>query len=218
MERRPPRSTLNDTLLPYTTLFRSEQRAQLHLAEGAAGLDVAEHALEVADADRQLLHLAQAALHRFQALGDELERRVQAGVERGLQLFIDGGAHLFELRCVVGLQLLQLRLERGAHLADALLVALGQLGQALAEGVGEALLQVGAFGARLAGVLGQRLAQHVQALVGAGAELGQARAEAVDALRLRGRRSEEHTSELPSLMRISYAVFCLKKQKKHTRY
>src|SRR3546814_2999443 len=29
-------------------------------------------------------------------------------------------------------------------------------------------------------------------------------------------RSEEHTSELQSLMRISYAVFCLKK-KKHTR-
>src|SRR3546814_10547983 len=28
-------------------------------------------------------------------------------------------------------------------------------------------------------------------------------------------RSEEHTSELQSLMRISYAVFCLKKQK-HT--
>src|SRR3546814_5684874 len=34
---------------------------------------------------------------------------------------------------------------------------------------------------------------------------------------LRGRhqcRSEEHTSELQSLMRISYAVFCLKKKKK----
>src|SRR3546814_9909840 len=29
------------------------------------------------------------------------------------------------------------------------------------------------------------------------------------------RRSEEHTSELPSLMRISYAVFCLKKKKQH---
>src|SRR3546814_10422683 len=29
-------------------------------------------------------------------------------------------------------------------------------------------------------------------------------------------RSEEHTSELQSLMRISYAVFCLKK-KKHTK-
>src|SRR3546814_3819993 len=35
-------------------------------------------------------------------------------------------------------------------------------------------------------------------------------------------RSEEHTSELQSLMRISYAVFCLKKKKKptitHTSY
>src|SRR3546814_9161952 len=32
-----------------------------------------------------------------------------------------------------------------------------------------------------------------------------------------GFRSEEHTSELQSLMRISYAVFCLKK-KKHTEH
>src|SRR3546814_7884388 len=30
-----------------------------------------------------------------------------------------------------------------------------------------------------------------------------------------GDRSEEHTSELQSLMRISYAVFCLKKKKPH---
>src|SRR3546814_1492647 len=30
-------------------------------------------------------------------------------------------------------------------------------------------------------------------------------------------RSEEHTSELQSLMRISYAVFCLKKKTKHNR-
>src|SRR3546814_3424788 len=29
-------------------------------------------------------------------------------------------------------------------------------------------------------------------------------------------RSEEHTSELQSLMRISYAVFCLKKKQNHT--
>src|SRR3546814_3483530 len=32
-------------------------------------------------------------------------------------------------------------------------------------------------------------------------------------LRTRDRRSEEHTSELQSLMLISYAVFCLKKKK-----
>src|SRR3546814_7470783 len=31
-------------------------------------------------------------------------------------------------------------------------------------------------------------------------------------------RSEEHTSELQSLMRISYAVFCLKKHKQKTNY
>src|SRR3546814_2416938 len=33
----------------------------------------------------------------------------------------------------------------------------------------------------------------------------------------RSARSEEHTSELQSLMRISYAVFCLKKQTKQKR-
>src|SRR3546814_1723716 len=33
-----------------------------------------------------------------------------------------------------------------------------------------------------------------------------------------GTRSEEHTSELQSLMRISYAVFCLKKKNPNKRY
>src|SRR5881628_4262103 len=33
----------------------------------------------------------------------------------------------------------------------------------------------------------------------------------------RGFRSEEHTSELPSLTDISYAVFCLKKKKKKNK-
>src|SRR3546814_7117407 len=32
-------------------------------------------------------------------------------------------------------------------------------------------------------------------------------------LKIKNERSEEHTSELQSLMRISYAVFCLKKKK-----
>src|SRR3546814_6757699 len=35
-------------------------------------------------------------------------------------------------------------------------------------------------------------------------------------LRVHDLRSEEHTSELQSLMRISYAVFCLKKKKHNT--
>src|SRR3546814_1763020 len=36
--------------------------------------------------------------------------------------------------------------------------------------------------------------------------------------RWRTGRSEEHTSELQSLMRISYAVFCLKKKKRQAKY
>src|SRR3546814_3996712 len=43
--------------------------------------------------------------------------------------------------------------------------------------------------------------------------------EYITASRIRGcSRSEEHTSELQSLMRISYAVFCLKKKKIITKH
>src|SRR3546814_9174985 len=37
-------------------------------------------------------------------------------------------------------------------------------------------------------------------------------------IRIERRRSEEHTSELQSLMRISYAVFCLKQKKTNDNY
>src|SRR3546814_1929731 len=37
-------------------------------------------------------------------------------------------------------------------------------------------------------------------------------------LKANGNRSEEHTSELQSLMRISYAVFCLKKKNKNRKH
>src|SRR3546814_4696170 len=47
--------------------------------------------------------------------------------------------------------------------------------------------------------------QHLVALA-----LQQSLGQLADGLRLVARRSEEHTSELQSLMRISYAVFCLK--------
>src|SRR3546814_3806883 len=62
----------------------------------------------------------------------------------------------------------------------------------------------------VAALAGKRAALHlhlVRGLPGAGDHL------ADPAHRL---RSEEHTSELQSLMRISYAVFCLKKKKTHT--
>src|SRR3546814_4531239 len=46
--------------------------------------------------------------------------------------------------------------------------------------------------------------------------LEHALAESAPILVPNGSRSEEHTSELQSLMRISYAVFCLKKKHKQT--
>src|SRR3546814_2595090 len=51
---------------------------------------------------------------------------------------------------------------------------------------------------------------------GMAAALDPAAERRIDALGIRSMaaRSEEHTSELQSLMRISYAVFCLKKTKK----
>src|SRR3546814_5524431 len=103
MIRRPPRSTRTDTLLPYTTLFRSDQH-RLGDALGAVAADVAGHlaaAGRMADEDR---------VFEVQMLD---QRRQVVGV----------GIHLVAVP-----------------------------------------------------------------------------------------RSEEHTSELQSLMRISYAVFCLKKQ------
>src|SRR3546814_7164413 len=51
-----------------------------------------------------------------------------------------------------------------------------------------------------------------RALVGGDHEVG---IVAVVAQHVPGGRSEEHTSELQSLMRISYAVFCLKKKTEH---
>src|SRR3546814_5395936 len=51
---------------------------------------------------------------------------------------------------------------------------------------------------------------------GAGCADEQHRDRALHACRGRSPRSEEHTSELQSLMRISYAVFCLKKKQIQT--
>src|SRR3546814_2149126 len=73
---------------------------------------------------------------------------------------------------------------------------------------------------RAAGFLHLRLDQAVTGLPHErlAAELGDAVEQRLARLHVgdhrRARRSEEHTSELKSLMRISYAVFCLKKNNK----
>src|SRR3546814_4269078 len=133
MIRPPPRSTRTDTLVPYTTLFRS-------VAVGAV-LQVRDHEARHVGAGR-----GQAA--------------------RGRQ-----ADELVVLRLAVG----------------GLRIALGHLRQQRRR---------------------QRLAEagvrHAQRLEDV----------AIDVVVERFARSEEHTSELQSLMRISYAVICLKKKTK----
>src|SRR3546814_5807556 len=62
---------------------------------------------------------------------------------------------------------------------------------------------------------GLRLAEHIVAVeqVRNGLRLNRRRRFVADRLQRRENRSEAHTSELQSLMRTSYAVFCLKKKK-----
>src|SRR3546814_11348173 len=68
--------------------------------------------------------------------------------------------------------------------------------------------------ARTARLRGPGAAQHRRRRRGAGPCPGEERADrALARPRPTRGRSEEHTSELQSLMRISYAVFCLKKKK-----
>src|SRR3546814_10199735 len=73
--------------------------------------------------------------------------------------------------------------------------------------------RIGYRGADVGVGAGLRHQQRDAVAIGIG---GKPRADIVGRLfgrRWRPRRSEEHTSELQSLMRISYAVFCLKKKK-----
>src|SRR3546814_9723855 len=75
----------------------------------------------------------------------------------------------------------------------------------------------GAPGARCAGPLRRRGRGGCAAPpLGRWSSSGSVRRQPGEGPHLHG-RSEEHTSELQSLMRISYAVFCLKKKKKTTK-
>src|SRR3546814_7856302 len=75
-------------------------------------------------------------------------------------------------------------------------------------------LQVGRPSVRVAAVAGLA-ASFLSFLVLGDRELRRERSE-YNYLLTTNNRSEEHTSELQSLMRISYAVFCLKKKTKQT--
>src|SRR3546814_2568637 len=148
MIRRPPRSTLTDTLFPYTTLFRSIDQRIGNTA-----------ALEI-----DLDGIARSAGH---VKGNNAIFAQQGIDQRGLAHV--GSPHDCKLDTMndrlfaaLTVRLFSLRIRRCV------------LDQIVARQIGVFLVQIR------------------QSLF----------------------RSEEHTSELQSLMRISYAVFCLKKKKK----
>src|SRR3546814_4138704 len=90
------------------------------------------------------------------------------------------------------------------------------------EGFRALLVNVNAEADRQIAEAKARAAEGEQAAAEAEAEAARLQARLTDAQRQMqaAKRSEEHTSELQSLMRISYAVFCLKKkktQKKHNK-
>src|SRR3546814_9819026 len=132
MIRRPPRSTRTDTLVPYTTLFRS----LFERVERSAEVDVIGKPAEYERGDR----LDSRGLR----LGDAVGRFAQMNAFDIIARGVDGVGHRLP----------------GVHTNTA------------------------------SGVIENRFLGHDRLLL----------------------RSEEHTSELQSLMRISYAVFCLKKK------
>src|SRR3546814_14437565 len=75
------------------------------------------------------------------------------------------------------------------------------------------------FRSNLSTALGQGAAASAAGAValGQGSVADQANTVSVGTTTSQRRRSEEHTSELQSLMRISYAVFCLKKTNINTK-
>src|SRR3546814_6896582 len=157
MNRRPPRSTLTDTLCPYTTLFRSavEPTLLISITDGQIFLET-----------------------------DLFNAGIRPAVNAGISVSRVGGSA--QTKVIK-------KLSGGIRIALAQyreLAAFSQFASDLDEATRKQLER------------GQRVTELMKQKQYAPMTIAQM-------------RSEEHTSELQSLMRISYAVFCLKK-KKHT--
>src|SRR3546814_203879 len=241
MLRRPPRSTRTDTLFPYTTLFRSvglhrvvelldQPGAQLlderlRLEAGEQHADGGEQQAGVVEvgpdrvAHARVLHLHR---HRPAVVGDGAVHL--ADRRRSYRLRVPLAAHVGG----VGAELLADHLggELRAHGRGVRL----ELGERLAHVVGHALVEVAGHLAELhhgalhvAERLGDRL-RRLQLELVVEVLLALSRGERTARPVQRplparlgthaGHRGEigRHTSELQSLMRISYAVFCLNKK------
>src|SRR3546814_7351390 len=188
MIRRPPRLTRTDTLFPYTTLFRSDVACQ---RSGLVGrripLDHPPVAAdeELAEVPLDRIDAEQAALLLLQPLPQRM-RAVAVDVDLGEhgEVHVVGQRTEFpDRRLVARLLVAELVAGETQHHQAAVAIVAPQHLQARILRRETALRSHVDHQQHLSGVVRKRLV-----------------------------RSEEHTSELQSLMRISYAVFCLKKQ------
>src|SRR3546814_5784635 len=210
MVRQPPRSTRTDTPFPYTTLFRLGRH-------GRYGLRPDEEAAVPAEADQRVgeRHAAIdvtgtdagariATEHRGRTrfrlvLRRDRLRNRRRGVQHAL-LFLgtvrrNGLARMPD----------RPTLRRSFHDRNPGRKCVGGAGRIAFSS--PFLLRRGS-GCRIVVCRSARSAPHCWRCPAAGSARSSRRSTAA-------RRSEEHTSELQSLMRISYAVFCLKKKKKN---
>src|SRR3546814_10903509 len=204
MRRRPPRSTRTDTLFPYTTLFRAgvDEGTRIRLSgEGESG------ARGAAPGDLYIfLHMARHKV--FEREGTTLFTRAPLsfttaalGGEIGIP-GLDGRKH--DIAIPAGIQSGKQLRQRGAGMP----VLNGR-------GHGDRVVQIDVeTPTKLTARQKELLSEFRETETGEECPASQGvfgeRKDMWDDLT---ERSEEHTSELQSLMRISYAVFCLKKKR-----
>ena len=120
-----------------------EERGQLRFAKHASGFHVGQQVFEVTHALCQVVHFAQTFVHLLKALGHLFEALAQAGLQGGLQFFVNRLAHLVQFGSIALLQLRQLGFHGAAHLGQAAGVGLRQRIDLLGQAVGQAFLQQG---------------------------------------------------------------------------
>ena len=131
-----------------------KQGRKLCLTENTPRLHIGQQMLEVTHTLRQGLHFAKTFMNLLEPVGHLFEALAQPRLQGGLQFFVHGHAHFFQLGGVAALQLGQLCLQRAAHFAQTGRAGLVEFGQAAgiglaertelrAQGIGQAFLHGG---------------------------------------------------------------------------
>src|SRR3546814_2101590 len=191
MRRRPPRSTRTDTLCPYATLFRSGAIMQTWAISAQKGGQskttiATAFAVEAAREGAAVVILdaddRQGSALYLSERRDTDDVMVKDSSVAGLPLHVSRGRDSGKVDLII--------IDTPANSKDIAMLA--------AEQADFVVIPVAPRGLDVHSVL-----QTVKQVQQAGTPFAVARTST---------RSEEHTSELQSLMRISYAVFCLKKK------